>query len=286
MLPLDPRLYAYRDDLADARLRGRVTAARYAKGSPARVVAGRAAMRRAPDPAAPIETFCLYGETVQVFDDKAGWAWCQAAFDGYVGYLETRALATGEAAAPTHYVVPLGAYLYPVPDLRTEPVDLLPRHGAAIVAETGLMTRGTEYARLDPAGYLPLSCLSPTPPRSRDLIAAASLYLGCPYLWGGRSALGLDCSGLVQQAFRELGIRVPRDTDQQQEAIGSAISLRGETELASGDLIYIPGHVMIYAGNGEIIHASGAGMAVRRDRLAPMMLEWGLDFATLVVRRP
>ncbi|HVC50805.1 MAG TPA: C40 family peptidase [Stellaceae bacterium] len=285
MPALDPRLHAYRDDLADSALRGRVAAARYVDGRPARVVSGHAAMRRSPEPTAPVDTFCLYGEPVRVFDDDAGWAWCQAEYDLYVGYLETGHLATGDARAPTHHVMPLGAYRYAIPDLRTTPLDLLPRHAAVIVAETGLVTRGTEYARLDPAGFLPLACLSAAPPRSRDLVAAASLYLGCPYLWGGRSALGLDCSGLVQQGFRDLGIRVPRDTDQQQGAIGAAVAASGMHDLVPGDLIFIPGHVMIYAGDGVVIHASGATMTVRRDNLAELARDWGIEFAGLVVRR-
>ena len=111
------------------------------------------------------------------------------------------------------------------PDLRAAPIDFLPRHSPVAVAETGLVTRGTEYVRLDTGGYLPRICLSPTPPRSPDLVAAAALYLGCPYLWGGRSFLGLDCSGLVQQAFRDLGIAVPRDTDMQRDAIGEPVAV-------------------------------------------------------------
>ena len=114
-------------------------------------------------------------------------------------------VALGPAPPPTHYVATPGSYAYEVPDLRSPPRDFLPRHAAVAVVETGLMTRGTEYARLDTGHCLPLACLSREPPRSPDIAAAAALYLGVPYLWGGKSFLGIDCSGLVQNAFRDIG---------------------------------------------------------------------------------
>jgi cell wall-associated NlpC family hydrolase len=283
---LDPRLHAIRDDLADIRLKDRVAAPRYAEGRVRRVIAGRTPMRRSPHPTAPVDTFCHYGETVSVFDEAEGDAWCQSRADDYVGYVARRDLAAVEAGAePTHYVVPPSAWVYAEPDLRSPAIDVLPRHAAAIVAEAGLVTRNTEYARLDPAGFLPLSCLSPAPPRSPDLVVAASLYLGAPYLWGGRSALGIDCSGLVQQAFRDLGTVVPRDADMQQNTIGDAVPIESERDLEPGDLIYLPGHVMICADGGEIIHANGAAMIVSRDGLARIMRDWGLDFRAFTVRR-
>jgi cell wall-associated NlpC family hydrolase len=281
--PLDRRLHAYRDDLADIRLRGQVTASRYAEGHPARVIIGRAPVHRAPGPDDPLDTHYHYGEPVRVFDKTRATAWCQSEEDGYVGYIAARHLALGNPPTPTHYIGNLGAYTYRVPDLRAAPLDFLPRHSPVLVAESGIKTRDTEYARLDPTGFVPLSCLSPTPPRSPDLVTAAALYLGAPYLWGGRSFLGLDCSGLVQQGLRDLGIAAPRDTDMQRDTIGTPVS---SGDLQFGDLIYIPGHVMISAGAGEVLHASGPGMAVRRDKLADLVAAWGLDPAKLTVRRP
>lgn len=235
--------------------------------SEGRVIVGRAPVHRTADPNSPLDTHYHYGERVTVLDKTRATVHCRSAEDGYEGYVAARQL--GAPAAATHYVAGLGAYIYRVPDLRAAPLDYLPRHSPVAVAETAIVTRDTEYARLDPAGFLPLSCLSAAPPRSPDLVAAAELYLGAPYLWGGRSFLGLDCSGLVQQAFRDLGVAVPRDTADQREAIGSP----AEGELRRGDLIYIPGHAMIYAGDGIVIHASGAGMRVRRDRLADLPLD-------------
>jgi cell wall-associated NlpC family hydrolase len=282
---LDPRLNAFRGDLADARLRGPVTARRYVEGRPGRVVAGQAAVRREPRPEAPLDTFYHYGEPILVFEEAGHWAWCQSQDDGYVGYVEASQIAVGEAAEPTHFVATMGTYRYEAPDLRSAVIDFLPRRSAVIVGETGLLTRGTEYARLDNGGFLPFACLSAEPPCSPDIVAAAECYLGSPYLWGGKSFLGLDCSGLVQNAFRDIGIAVLRDTDMQRDTIGERVAIGGEADLRRSDLLYMPGHVLIYAGHGEVVHADGGSMMVRREDLAGFLRRHVLDLTNFVIRR-
>ena len=285
-MSLDPRLYAFRDDLADTRLRGRVEAPHFVEGVPARVVVGRAAVRKNSAPDAELLTFYHYGEPVLLFEATDGFAWCQSMVDDYVGYVAMKAIAPLEAALePTHYIHNLGAYTYADPDLRSPVRDFLPRHSAVVAFETGLITRGTEYARLDTGRFLPLACLSEQPPASPDLVAAAALYLGCPYLWGGKSFLGIDCSGLVQNAYRDLGVLVLRDTDMQRDTIGETVPARSEGDLRRGDLLYIPGHVLIYAGDGDVIHADGASMMVRRDDLAELMQARELHWSGFTVRR-
>jgi hypothetical protein len=285
-MTLDRRLNAVRDDLADLALKLQVEAPRYAEGEPARVVAGLVPVLRAPQPEAAIDTFFHYGERVRVFDKGNHYAWCQSRRDSYVGYVDIWALAFGEAPVPTHYVVGTGAYRYAAADLRSSVIDFLPRHAPVAVAQTGFVCRGTPYVQLDgDGGFLPASCLAEQPPRAADLASAAALYLGCPYLWAGRSFLGLDCSGLVQEAFRDLGVAVPRDTDMQRERIGSLNLVLRDGDLYRNDLIYIPDHVLIYTGRGMVIHASGAEMIVRQDNLADLMRRWGYGFADLRVRR-
>jgi cell wall-associated NlpC family hydrolase len=266
-------------------LRSKIVAPRYVEGRPARVIVGRAPVHRGPKSGSPLDTHYHYGERVLVFDESRRVAWCQSCEDSYVGYVSVRHLAFGEAQRPTHFIANRGAYTYRVPDLRADPLDFLPRHSPVVAAEGGIVTRDTAYAQLDTGGFLPESCLATTPPRSADLAAAALLYLGSPYLWGGRSFLGLDCSGLVQQAFRDLGIAVPRDTDMQREAIGQPVAVARLDDLQRNDLIFIPGHVMICAGRGMVVHAYGGSMTVREDELAGLMKTNGWSFAGFTVRR-
>ena len=285
-MTFDRRLNAIRDDLADIGLAGKVKAPRYAEARPARVVAGLAPVSREPRPGSGLDTFYHYGEAVRVFDEGGGYAWCQSRRDSYVGYVEASMLQFGDAKRPTHYVATLGAYRYAEADLRSPSVDFLPRHSPVAVAQSGLACRGTSYVRLDGGGFLPEACLAERPPRSADLAAAAALYLGCPYLWAGRSFMGFDCSGLVQEAFRDLGLSVPRDTDMQQSTIGEAVAASRHGDLRRDDLIFVPGHVMICAGKGIVIHAYGGDMRVRQDRLAELMTANGWTLADFTVRRP
>jgi cell wall-associated NlpC family hydrolase len=281
----DPRLNAYRDDLADERLRGIVAAPRYVAGRPARTVAGLARVRRAPDRQSETVSFYHYGEEILVFDEADGVAWCQSREDAYVGYVDVAQIAGGAAPAPSHFVATLGSYAYAAPDLRLPPREFLPRHSGVSVIASGLTTRGTQYARLDTGLFLPFACLAAAPPRSPDIAAASALYIGCPYLWGGRSFFGIDCSGLVQSAFRDTGVAVPRDTDLQQEAIGMAVAIAKLGELRRNDLLYRPGHVLICEGRGTVVHADGATMTVRRDSLAELMQTRGWTWVSFTVRR-
>jgi cell wall-associated NlpC family hydrolase len=285
-MTLDPRLNAIRDDLADAALRDEVSAPHYADGRSARIVVGLAPVHHLPRPGAVLDTFFHYGEPVRVFDTSDGYAWCQSGRDSYVGYVDASALEFGAAPAPTHCVASLGAYRYAEPDLRSPVLDFLPRHSPVAAVRLDLVSRGTTYAGLAGGGFLPESCLSIEPPRSPDLAAAAALYIGCPYLWAGRSFLGLDCSGLVQEAFRDLGIVVLRDTDMQRDTIGAAVSVARIVDLRRNDLIFMPGHVMICAGKGTVIHASGGDMTVRRDKLGELLRKNRWSLADFVVRRP
>jgi cell wall-associated NlpC family hydrolase len=285
-MTLDPRLHAFREDLADSALRGTVMALRYTEGRPARVAVGLAPVQRAPDPEAPLDTFFHYGEAVRVFDKSGGYAWCQSRRDSYVGYVDAAALDDSEPPSPTHYVATLGAYRYAEADLRSAVIDFLPRHAPVTVAQAGFECRGTRYVWLEDGGFMPVGCLSEAPPRSADLAAAAMRYLGCPYLWGGRSFLGIDCSGLVQESFCDLGQMVPRDTDMQREAIGTAVTVARIADLRRDDLIFMPGHVMISLDKGNVIHAFGGDMTVRQDSLAALIKIWGNSLADFTVRRP
>ena len=282
-LALDPRLNTIRGDLADSRLKGTISSPRYADGKRAVIKAGLVPVRHAPLSDSEVVTYYFCGEDIRVFDEGGGYLWCQSSFDHYVGYVEAAAVDLNPVGETTHVVCTMGSYSYQAPDLRTPVAEFLPRHGCVTIVDQEIVTRGTSYRRLSNDTYVPARCLSESPPSSSSLAEAAANYLGCPYLWGGKSFLGLDCAGLVQNCFRDLGQMVLRDSDMQRATIGTDVAV---TELVRDDLIFIPGHVMIYAGDGDIIHADGRTMSVRRERLEDFLQLRGLTLSSLTVRRP
>jgi cell wall-associated NlpC family hydrolase len=262
MHPPDRRLTPAREDLADERLRGIVPAARYVVPSRRRVVEPAAALRRAPARDAPLDTEALIGEAVRVYDDHEGWAWVQLEADGYVGYLSAEALGDIGPAAPTHRIAALGTFLYPAPDMKTPPLARLPLGGeVAILAGEG------DYVRLAAGAFAGSFAfarhLAPLDAPERDWVAVAERLLGAPYLWGGKTPLGLDCSGLVQLALTQAGIAAPRDSDLQGRDLGAPIESRPDLGgLERGDLVFWRGHVGIMVDPQRLLHANGHHMAV------------------------
>lgn len=260
----DPRVHAYREDLADASLRGRVQAKRFVAGRPARVIVGRLSLREAPDPAARQGSELLFGERVAVFEHDRGWAWLRCETDGYVGY--ARADGLGRAGRPaTHRVDALRSYLYDAPDLKTPPREVL--HMTARVAVVGRQDRWMKLSADDGGGWLWAGHLARLSSHARDPIATARRYMGAPYAWGGRSTEGLDCSALVQLALAHCGVACPRDSDMQESAVGDLVE-NGVEAARPGDLLFWPGHVAWVVGGGRILHANAHHMAVAEERLS------------------
>lgn len=262
MSDLDPRLNAFRDDLADARLKDRGAAPRYAEGRLAGVTQGVADLRRAPDARAGLDTQLLFGETVRVFDEKSGWAWVQNQTDGYVGYLQSAAL--GDAPPPaTHRIRALRSFLYPEPNLKTPPLDCL-----SIASPVTVTATEGAYSRIHGGGWLYTKHLQPLGEVSPDFVATALEFLGTPYYWGGRSSIGLDCSTLVQLSLACAGVAAQRDTYQQAQTLGEKLNgLPGELTLERGDLVFSPGHVAIMLDGEHVVHANGFTMTVAIERL-------------------
>ncbi len=285
--PLDPRLTPARPDLAAAFLRERVAAPRFAEGTAQRVVWPRAPLRREPDPSASLVTEALFGETVTVYEfDAEGWAWGQLDADGYVGWMPAEALAAPGPAA-THKVAAFSTPAFPGPSIKLPPAALLPfgaRLSVVRARERFLVTEGGLHVFADH--------LVPVAAREADVVAVAARFLGLPYLWGGRSSAGLDCSGLVQVALNACGIACPRDSDMQEHApdalLGPRIPFTGDLKvLRRGDLLFWPGHVGIVEDAGTLLHATAAFMAVVREPLAAALARIEAASAPVrTVRRP
>lgn len=282
-MTLDRRLNAFRPDLADAALQGVVEAERYVSGAPARIAVPVAGLRRRPDLAAGIDTETLFGEDVVVFDKGDGWAWVQAAEDGYVGYVPETALAVN-SPPPTHRVAFPRTFVYPGPDLRF-PVSAALSMGSRVAVVGEAETRGTRYWLLaDGRAVIANHCLPVDEPVAGDYVAVAARFLETPYLWGGRSGFGIDCSGLVQLALMMVGKAAPRDSDMQAQRLGIAID---RDQLRRGDLVFWKGHAGIMEDDETLLHANGHTMTVARENFeaAVQRIGWLYDRPT-GYRRP
>jgi len=266
---LDPRVNAYRPDLADARLRGRVKAAQFVAGTLKRILVPSAPLRSKPRNEIPFDSELLCGEVFRVFaDTEGGWSWGQCETDAYVGFVRTGAVGS-LAPEPTHRVSALRTFVYPGPDMKLPAAAAL-SIGSRIALAEEVETRGTVYRLLHGAKRAIVAAhVEPidAPPAS-DFVAVAETFLHVPYLWGGRTSLGLDCSALVQLALMVAGIPAPRDTDMQLASLGVALEEGLKAELRRGDLIFWPGHVAIVSAPDRIVHASGHHMAVVSEPLA------------------
>jgi cell wall-associated NlpC family hydrolase len=262
MPAFDPRVTPARADLAAKHLEGKVKAARYVEGHLYEVIDPQAPLRREPRPDAPLETEALKGERVTIYDANGeGWAWGRLAADGYVGWLPDNALAPA-GAAPTHKVTALRTLAFPGPSIKLPPLEAPPLGARLAIARIE-----DRMAVTLSGAYVPAAHLAPLDRNETDFVAVAERFLGTPYLWGGKTVLGLDCSGLVQVALTACGVACPRDSDMQEAALGTAVSVDPST-LKRGDLVFWKGHVAIVRDRGSLLHANAYHMAVAIEPIA------------------
>ncbi len=252
----DPRLTPARPEVAARYLEGRVDAARFTDGEEYEVVEAAAPLQREPAPDAMLQTQALRGERVTIYDHSAeGWAWGQLNGDGYVGWLPDRALARpGEA--PTHKVVTLRTFAFPGPSIKLPPVETL-----SLGARLTVQRRDGCFAVTDDRLYIPAIHVAPLDHAAADFVTVAEMFVGTPYLWGGKTSLGIDCSGLVQVALNASGIACPRDSDMQEAAMGRTLSPQETQQPRRGDLMFWKGHVAIVRDEATLLHANAHHMA-------------------------
>jgi cell wall-associated NlpC family hydrolase len=261
MTAFDPRITAARPDLAAERWRGIIPADRYAGGILMQVVTGTAPLFGAARSDGPMQSELLFGETLTCYErGDDGWCWGQMTGDDYVGYVPSDMLAP-VASKPTRRIGSLRSFVYPGPSIKSAPFMAL-SFGAQLV----ITAEKDGFSSLAQGGFVVSRHLVGIDHCADDPAAQALMMLGAPYLWGGRSSLGMDCSGLVQLALQACAIACPRDSDQQERALGSTVGQ--DSDLQRNDLVFWKGHVGIMLDADILLHANGHHMACIAEPLA------------------
>ncbi len=258
---MDKRLTPARPDVAAKYLEGMVEAERFVTGEEFEVADGVTSVRRDPFAGAMLDTQALRGERVTVYDrNDEGWAWGQLNSDGYVGWISDLALYP-PGPAPTHKVTALRTFAFPGPSIKIPPMDTLP-----LGAQLSIVKMTDTFAVASNGHHIPKQHIAELSFVEPDFVAVAERFLGTPYLWGGKSSLGIDCSGLVQIALTAAGTGCPRDSDMQESALGRALSQGEMQTLKRGDLIFWNGHVAIVRDADTIVHANAHHMMTAIER--------------------
>ncbi|HZS64183.1 MAG TPA: NlpC/P60 family protein [Xanthobacteraceae bacterium] len=263
---LDPRITPARPELAAKHLEGKVAAARFVQGSTFDLGSPQTPLRREPVSDAPLVTEALMGERVTVYETtEEGWAWGQLENDDYVGWLPASALIA-PGIVRTHKVRALRTFAFGGTNIKQPPLQSIP-FGAQLELQ---QVEGA--LALTSAGYVPFVHLAPIATKESDFVAVAERFLHTPYLWGGKTNLGIDCSGLVQIALNACGIACPRDSDMQEARLGRAIAL---SDIRRGDLVFWKGHVAIALDAATLLHANAHHMAVAIEPVAEAVARIG-----------
>jgi cell wall-associated NlpC family hydrolase len=229
-----------------------------------RVAQPSAFLRGRPDGSAEALNELLYGEDVQVSFSRGDWADIESVADGYRGFIRVDALEQ-PGPAPTHQVCAIRTLLYPEPNLKCGVIG-----GLSFLSRVRPLGDRNGFAELADGVWAYADHLAPIGPIEHDPVRTALRFLEAPYLWGGRTALGLDCSALVQLSLAAAGIAAPRDSTPQRATLGHRVL--GDAPPRRGDLVFWPGHVAIVLDGDHVVHANAHHMAVRIEPLAAINL--------------
>ncbi len=256
----DRRLTPFSGRTALTSLRGQVAADQYTDGEAARIAAPLADLLARPD--GPRDRQLQRGEAVLVIERTDRHAFVRADKDGYCGWLALSALTPDHPVS--HWLRAPASHLYPTPSLKR-------RELAQIGFGTLLQITDTDgaFARTHDGLFVPTAHLAPIGMRLEDPAAVATLFLHTPYLWGGNSRAGIDCSGLVQAALLACGIPCPGDSDQQWSMVGRVLA--AEEPARRGDLLFWKGHVAMLTDPASLIHANAHHMAVTDEPVETAM---------------
>lgn len=287
---LNPDQNAFRSDLADERLQGRVEAAKFVSPTRGVVVKGEVPLYGATDPLSRIGTYLRYGEEVDIFEDRGHVYWVQSTIDHYVGYAESKFIQRivdpkSRNGSELLTVSNLISYVFEQPDMKTGPVDYLPRLAKVRKLGVSVFTRGTPYIEISRGRYVVETTLSANSALETDIYAAAKCYLGAPYRWAGKSFFGLDCSALVQNSYHSVGLECPRDTYMQKEFFPQR-AFKSVLDAAVGDLLYFDNHAVIIGPGGSCIHADGGNMQVIELGLEELVGKRDLDKKEVTICAP
>ena len=232
-------------------------------------------MRSDPNDKSPLETECLFGETVEVLENYLDWVYCELNTDSYCGWVKKEGL--GKLKNPTHRVIVNRSFVYTHKNAKSECLFYLPLGAKLLI--NNIQSEWAEvnlYDEIKQVGYIPSSHLVYIDHKVKDWVTIAELLVGTPYRWGGRDTIGIDCSALLQLSYQTYGEDIPRNTSEQIKLKKKKI--KGIENLSRGCVVFWNGHVAIMIDENNCIHANAYHMQTKIEPLSTIINRIGRDF--------